>query len=287
MPTHSLLLQLIRWDKPVGTMLLLLPTLAALFVASGAIPSGRLLLIFAAGCFITRSLGCIVNDIFDRELDARVARTRERPLASGKLSLKAAILFAILLAACALWLLYLLPKSTWVAGAIGALLLTVYPLAKRYLAWPQLVLGFAFSWGVIMVWASIPSADTLAPIILLFFGTFAWIQAYDTIYALCDRQDDYDAGINSSALVLGDSAPHAIAGLHLLALGCWSALGYLLDADRTFWSFLVLAAATQVHQLYTIFRFTDEGSKLLASFTNNGYTGSFVLLAIASLYWPA
>ena len=283
--TFRLVLQLIRWHKPAGTLLLVLPSIAGLFVATDGIPDGRLLVIFALGAFATRSLGCIVNDILDRNLDAKVARTRTRPLASGELPLWAAVMAAILMATCALYLLFLLPATAILAGILGAFLLLVYPLAKRYVAWPQLVLGLAFSWGIVVGWAVQPSTETLQPALLLFAATYAWIQAYDTIYALCDRSDDYRVGINSSAIVLGRFAPLGIAGFHLLALALWGSIGAMLGSGYAFWVFLALAAATQTWQVWVVATHTEDKERLLTAFASNGWTGVFVLLAVAAHYW--
>lgn len=217
----KLIAQLIRLPNQTGTLLLMLPTLWALVLASRGRPNPTLLVIFAAGSFLMRSAGVIVNDIADRSLDSQVDRTKTRPLASGALSLGEA--FAVLLALLSIvgGLLLLLDRLALLLSPIALLLAALYPFSKRILPLPQAILGIAFGWGVVMAWAA--ARGRLEPQAWLLFGSaIAWAVAYDTIYALQDREDDQRVGIKSSAILFGQWTWLAVAvsfGLMVLCLG--------------------------------------------------------------------
>jgi len=193
-----LIAELIRLPNQTGTLLLMLPTLWALVLASHGRPDPLLLVIFIAGSFLMRSAGVILNDAADRRLDRQVDRTRTRPLASGRLSLATAFAVLLVLLGIAGSLLFLLDRLALLLSPVALLLAAGYPFAKRILPLPQAVLGVAFGWGVVMAWAA--ARGTLDPQAwLLFAGTIAWAVAYDTIYALQDLSDDRRIGIRSSS----------------------------------------------------------------------------------------
>ena len=204
-------------DRPVGTLLLLWPTLGALWAASGAIPTPTLIVIFTLGTFLMRSAGCVANDMADRNLDGHVSRTKDRPLASGALSIKEATgALAVLLLLSAATLLFL-NHFTKLLSLVGLLIAMTYPFFKRFTYLPQVPLGAAFSWGIIMAYSAVQqSVPTTAW--LLFIGSILWIVAYDTLYAMVDREDDLKVGIRSTAILFGNGDRLAIFALQCAAL---------------------------------------------------------------------
>jgi len=196
-------LKLARFDRPIGIWLLLWPTLWAVYIAGNGNPPLRILLVFGAGVVLMRAAGCVINDIADRKVDGQVARTKERPLATGRIQTREAAAFFILLLALAASLLLFLNKATfyWALGAVA--IASLYPFMKRYTYLPQVVLGAAFSWGIPMAFV----AQGKAPgpeCWLIFAGNLCWTVAYDTYYAMADREDDLKAGIKSTAILFGD-----------------------------------------------------------------------------------
>jgi 4-hydroxybenzoate polyprenyltransferase len=216
-----LVAQLIRLPNQTGTLLLMLPTLWALVLATRGRPDPTLLAVFAAGAFLMRSAGVILNDAADRQFDRQVDRTRTRPLASGDLSVPEALTVLLILLAAAGGLVLTLDRLAVLLSPVALMLAALYPFSKRILPLPQAVLGVAFGWGVVMAWAAARGA--LEPQAwLLFGGTIAWAVAYDTIYALQDREDDRRVGIKSSAILFGRWTWLAVAvsfGLMVLCLG--------------------------------------------------------------------
>ena len=209
--------QLIRGDRPVGTLLLLWPTLWALWLAAEGFPPPKLLLIFTAGVWLTRSAGCIINDYADRWLDPQVERTRTRPLARGALSGREALTAFVLMMLVAFGLVLLTNKLTIGLSLVGAVLAATYPYLKRYTYFPQVYLGIAFGWGIPMAFAAVQGRIPQSAW-LLFLANLLWTTAYDTWYAMVDREDDLKAGAKSLAIFLGD--------MDLLAIGLMQA-GFL------------------------------------------------------------
>ena len=195
---------LIRGDRPVGTLLLLWPTAWALFLAARGLPPLKLLAIFLAGVWLTRSAGCVINDYADRWLDPQVARTRDRPLASGAVSAREALWLFVGMMAVAFALVLLTNPLTVALSVVAVLLAASYPFLKRYTYLPQVYLGLAFGWGIPMAFAAVQ--DTVPPIAwLLFLGNLLWTTGYDTWYAMVDREDDLRAGAKSTAILFGDT----------------------------------------------------------------------------------
>jgi len=217
-----MLADLIRLPNQSGTLLLMLPSLWALLLASQGRPRLLLLAIFAAGAFLMRSAGVIVNDLADRSLDRQVERTSHRPLASGALGIPEALLAAAVLIALAAGLLLFLNRLTLLLSPVAILLIALYPFTKRFIHLPQLMLGIAFGWGVVMAWAAVRNALD-PPMWLVYGATICWALAYDTIYALQDREDDLRIGVKSAAIFFGSRVWVAVAAslagmLILLAL---------------------------------------------------------------------
>ncbi|MBO5393822.1 MAG: 4-hydroxybenzoate octaprenyltransferase, partial [Pseudomonas sp.] len=239
-------IQLTRMDKPIGIYLLLWPTLWALWVAAKGVPSLGNLLIFVLGVVLTRAAGCVINDFADRKVDGHVKRTEQRPMASGKISSKEALVFFALLMGVS-FLLVLCTNAPTIWLSFGALALAAtYPFMKRYTYYPQVVLGAAFSWGIPMAFTaetgSLPAAAWL-----LYIANLLWTVAYDTYYAMTDREDDLKIGVKSTAILFGDADRVIILSLQGLALGClllagshfelggWFHLGLLAAAGCFVW----------------------------------------------------
>jgi 4-hydroxybenzoate polyprenyltransferase len=209
--------QLIRGDRPVGTLLLLWPTLWALWLAAEGIPPVKLLLVFSAGVWLTRSAGCIINDYADQWLDAKVERTRHRPLARGALSGREALAAFTLMMLAAFGLVLLTNRLTILLSVVGVALAATYPYLKRHTYFPQVYLGIAFGWGIPMAFAAVQNTIPQSAW-LLFLANLLWTTAYDTWYAMVDKDDDLKAGAKSLAIFLGD--------MDLMALGLFFA-GFL------------------------------------------------------------
>lgn len=217
----ALYLQLIRWNRPAGWLLLLWPTLSALWVASNGFPGWHLLLVFTFGTFLMRSAGCCVNDVADRDFDRHVKRTAQRPVTSGALSSREALSLGAALAVAAFGLV-LTTNAAAIVWSFAALAITlIYPFAKRYLAMPQAVLGVAFSFGIPMAFAAIESqVPPLAWLLLL--GNLFWVIAYDTEYAMVDRDDDLKIGMKTSAITLGRFDVAGVMLSYLIFLAIWA-----------------------------------------------------------------
>ena len=229
-----LYLQLIRWDRPAGWLLLLWPTLSALWLAAGGFPGWHLLVVFTLGTFLMRSAGCCINDVADREFDRHVKRTAQRPVTSGALSSREALLLGAVLALLA-FTLVLSTNTVTILWSFVALAITLaYPYTKRFFSMPQAVLGVAFSFGVPMAFAAVLGANTASlaamresvPVQawLLLLGNLFWVLAYDTEYAMVDRDDDLRIGIRTSAITLGRFDVAAVLLSYALYLGIWTTL---------------------------------------------------------------
>ena len=213
-------MQLIRWDRPAGWLLLLWPTLSALWLASHGFPGWHLLVVFTLGTFLMRSAGCCLNDVADRDFDRHVKRTAERPVTSGKLGSGEALAVGAVLALCAFGLV-LTTNTTAIVWSFAALAIAIaYPFAKRYIAMPQAVLGVAFSFGIPMAYAAVQSrVPDVAWLLLL--GNLFWVIAYDTEYAMVDRDDDLKIGMKTSAITFGRFDVLAVLLSYVLYLFIW------------------------------------------------------------------
>ena len=222
----SLYLDLIRWNRPAGWLLLLWPTLSALWVASGGFPGWHLLVVFTLGTILMRSAGCCLNDVADRDFDKHVKRTAERPVTSGRMGVKEALLLGAVLALIA-FILVLTLRTETIAWSFAAMAVAVaYPYAKRFVAMPQAVLGVAFSFGIPMAFAAVTGeVPSIAWALLL--GNLFWVLAYDTEYAMVDRDDDLRIGMKTSAITLGQWDVAAVMFFYVAFVGVW---GVVLDA---------------------------------------------------------
>ena len=220
-PKLSLYLALIRWDRPAGWLLLLWPTLSALWVASGGFPGWHLLVVFTLGTFLMRSAGCCINDVADRDFDRHVKRTAQRPVTSGKLSIREALGLGAVLTLLAFGLVLTTNAST-IAWSFAALAITLaYPFAKRFVSMPQAVLGVAFSFGIPMAFAAVQGRVPLLAWLLL-LGNLFWVIAYDTEYAMVDRDDDLRIGMKTSAITLGRFDVAAVMLSYFVFLSVWA-----------------------------------------------------------------
>jgi 4-hydroxybenzoate polyprenyltransferase len=236
----SLYLDLIRWSRPQGWLLLLWPTLMALWMAAGGFPGWHLLTVFTLGTILMRSAGCAVNDIADRDFDLHVQRTAQRPITSGKVSVKEAVGVGVVLALLS-FALVLSTNTLTIMWSVGALAVSViYPFTKRFFAMPQAVLGVAFSFGIPMAFTAIVG-EVPAVVWWLVAGKLAWVLAYDTEYAMVDRNDDLKIGIRTSAITLGRFDVAGVMAFYALCLACWHVAGQLMG--RGLWYELSLAVA--------------------------------------------
>ena len=223
----SLYLDLIRWNRPAGWLLLLWPTLSALWVASGGFPGWHLLVVFTLGTILMRSAGCCLNDVADRDFDKHVKRTAERPVTSGRIGVKEALILGAVLAMLAFGLVLTLRPETMAWSFAAMAVAVAYPYAKRFVAMPQAVLGVAFSFGIPMAFAAVTGeVPSIAWALLL--GNLFWVLAYDTEYAMVDRDDDLRIGMKTSAITLGQWDVAAVMFFYAAFVGVW---GVVLNAS--------------------------------------------------------
>jgi 4-hydroxybenzoate polyprenyltransferase len=273
--------RLMRLDRPIGIWLLLWPVLWALWISADGHPDERLFVIFVLGTFVMRSAGCVMNDFADREFDPHVRRTADRPLAKQSVSPAEALgLFAVL-ALVALALIIPLNRPTQVLALIGGVLAVTYPFLKRFFSLPQAYLGAAFGWSVPMAFAA-QTGSVPAVAWVLFLSVVLWTTAYDTIYAMVDREDDLVIGIRSSAILFGRADRVIIAALQAGALGGLALVGWMTSLGRWYWAGLLVAAALALHQQRLI-RNRDPAACFRA-FLNNNLFGFVVFAGLALDY---
>ena len=269
------LFKLMRADKPIGTVLLLWPTLTAYFILTNGNPDFVLVVLFIIGTFLMRSAGCVINDYFDKDFDGKVDRTKDRPIVTGEVSPKEAlVLFAVLVLSSTSLLLWMNPFTFYIA-VIGFALATIYPLSKRFFSVPQVFLGLAFSWGIMMVSAAeLNEINTTS--LLLFGSCFFWIIAYDTAYALCDKDDDLNLGINSSAIALGENVVIFFFLFHTISLSILLYVGFSLSFHPSFYFFALMAFILAIYQCFLIKE--QESKQCLKAFKNNNWLGLTIFL---------
>lgn len=236
------LLRVMRFDKPIGTYLLLAPALWGLIIASSGLPSPFLLITFVVGAIVMRSAGCTTNDLTDRNLDGFVERTQDRPLVTGEISVFEAISLLILLLAIALWLVVQINWLTVQLSVVGVILTIIYPFMKRITHLPQVVLGAAFSWSIPMAFAA---TQNQLPIGLwwLFAANLLWVVVYDTQYAMVDREDDLEVGIKSTAILFGEADTRIILLLQLLCLICFLETGVSFELGPVYYISIAIVAS--------------------------------------------
>jgi len=274
---------LMRMDRPIGTLLLLWPTYWGLWLAARGTPSLGLFLIFTAGTWLMRSAGCVINDYFDRDFDRQVARTCQRPLATGLITSRAALrLFVILCLLAAVLLPFLNWLTIWLAG--GAVLITVtYPLFKRFTHLPQAYLGIAFSFGIPMAFAAtLGRVPALAWWLML--ANACWVVAYDTAYAMADRPDDLKAGIKSTAILFGRYDRHAIAGLQAVMLVIFIGMGV---TQAMHWPYWIALAGAAVLAAYEQMLLSGDRDQAFRAFLHNNWIGLLLFWGIVAGLAPS
>ena len=270
-------LRLARLDRPIGIWLLLFPCWWSLGLASPGLPDPGLLILFGIGAVLMRAAGCTLNDIADRDFDARVARTATRPIASGAISVPRAVVFMGGLCLAALAVLLQLNGFAILLGASSLLLVALYPFAKRVTDWPQAVLGLTFNWGALLGWAAVHGSLDW-PAVALYAGGVLWTLGYDTVYAHQDKADDAIVGVRSTALRLGAATRPWLAGFYGGALVSFLAAGALVDLG---WPFYLGAALVGAHFVRQIIRLDlDDPRQCLATFRSNQCVGWLLFAAI-------
>ncbi|MDT0604140.1 4-hydroxybenzoate octaprenyltransferase [Thalassotalea castellviae] len=269
--------QITRMDKPIGTYLLLWPTFWALWIAADGFPNLHLILVFSLGVFIMRSAGCVINDFADRKVDGKVKRTAHRPLVSGAMTSEQALsLFAFLIGG-AIALVLTLSLYTIYLSMIALLLAASYPFMKRYTQLPQVVLGAAFSWGMIMAFAELQGE---IPVVawLLFFANVLWTVAYDTMYAMVDRDDDLKIGVKSTAILFGKHDKRIVGFLQLMTLALLFTVGDILAFGWPFQLTLVLSAGLFCYQQMLIVN--RDRDNCFKAFLNNHWVGLIIFVGV-------
>lgn len=277
--------RLIRIERPIGSYLVLWPTLWALWIASGGVPDIKLLIIFVLGVFIMRSAGCAINDIADRDIDGHVERTRDRPLAAGNITLREALaVFGLLILLAFVLVLQLNLLTILFSG--GAVALTAsYPFMKRYHHLPQAYLGIAFSSAILMAFTAVTNQFPPLEAWLLFTANLLWTTGYDTMYGMCDREDDLKIGVKSTAILFGDYDRLWVGVLQLSTLVLLSIVGKLSELGIWFWLSLFIISGFFMYQQYLI---RDRDRLLsLKAFQNNNWVGMIIFIGIFLHYATA
>ncbi len=273
--------QLMRLDKPIGTWLLLWPTLWALWLAGEGHPNGGIFIVFILGVFIMRSAGCVLNDFADRKIDPYVERTRSRPIASGAVAPMEALTLFVALALIAIGLAAMLNRQAQLLAIIAAGLVVIYPFVKRFLSIPQLVLGMAFGWAVPMAFAA--QTGQTRQLAWLVFGTaLVWAVIYDTFYAMADREEDLRIGVKSTAILFGDADLFVIGGLQILMLLALVLIGNMAVLGGWYYTSVFVAGLLMAyHQWLARDR---QSADCFAAFLHNHYIGMIVFIGIVLHY---
>jgi 4-hydroxybenzoate polyprenyltransferase len=268
---------LIRLDKPIGTLLLLWPTLWALWLASSGMPDLSILFIFVMGTFLMRSAGCAMNDYADRDFDRYVQRTKDRPVTSGKISGKEAVAVALALALIAFLLIQPLNIFTKQLSVLALLVAFIYPFTKRFFAIPQAILGIAFGFGIPMAYAAVLNFIPLEAWVL-FVGNIFWAIAYDTAYAMVDREDDLRLGLRTSAITFGKYDVVAIGLCYGILLMTQLWVAYLADLSNYFLVGWIMALACAIYHMQLVS--TRKREECFLAFRHNNWLGGFLFLGI-------
>lgn len=276
--------RLMRIDKPIGSLLLLWPTLWALWLAGRGAPSVGVLAVFILGVFLMRAAGCVINDFADRKIDGHVKRTASRPLPSGSISEKEAKILFVLLVAAAFGLVLTLNTMTILLSVAGLALAWVYPFMKRVTHLPQLILGAAFGWSIPMGYAAVSESLPL-PCWLLFGVNIIWTVAYDTQYAMVDRDDDIRIGVKSTAILFGRHDKLIIGLLQALTLALLVWLGWQLRLNGVYYAALVVAGGLFAYQQLLIAE--RDRQACFKAFLNNNLVGMVIYLGIAMSLFSA
>lgn len=274
--------QLMRMDKPIGTLLLLWPTLWALIISAEGLPSLKVLFVFVLGVIFMRAAGCVINDFADRKVDGHVKRTKQRPLPSGRVSSKEAIGLFLVLAVSSFLLVLSMNALTIQLSFGGIFLAFIYPFMKRYTHLPQLFLGLAFSWSIPMAWAAQANEVTMMTWFIFAINAL-WTIAYDTQYAMVDRDDDLKIGIKSTAILFGRFDKMIIGALQLLTLAMLMAVGTWYQLGASYYWSLLAAGSLFVFQQHLIRH--RERDLCFRAFLNNNYVGMIVTIGLFIAFW--
>jgi len=274
--------RLMRTDKPIGALLLLWPTLWALWVATPGLPPLWILAVFVAGVWLMRAAGCVVNDYADRKFDGHVKRTANRPLPSGDVTEKEARTLFVVLVLLSFLLVLTLNTMTILLSVAALALAWVYPFMKRYTHLPQVVLGAAFGWSIPMAFAAVSESVPLS-CWLMFLANILWAVAYDTQYAMVDRDDDLKIGIKSTAILFGRQDKLIIGILQVAVLGLMVAIGYLNQLNGAFYAAVAAAGVLFIYQQKLIAN--RERDACFKAFLNNNYVGLVLFVGLAISYW--
>lgn len=273
--------QLMRMDKPIGSLLLLWPTIWALLLASEGKPRLDVVVVFVFGVLFMRSAGCVINDFADRKIDGHVQRTEQRPLPAGKVKPFEAIVLFLILALSSFFLVLTMNSLTVKLSFFGIVLAFIYPFMKRFTHLPQLFLGLAFSWAIPMAWAA-QANELTSPVWLLFVINVLWTMAYDTQYAMVDRDDDLRIGVKSTAILFGRFDKAIIGLLQLLTLVLFMVLGNWLNLSTVFYWGILVSAGLFVYQQNLIKK--RERNLCFKAFLNNNNVGLIMAVAIFLSY---
>jgi 4-hydroxybenzoate polyprenyltransferase len=272
---------LARFDRPIGTLILLWPALWALWLASDGKPDILVLTVITLGVIVMRAAGCVINDYADRDFDPHVERTKTRPIAAGKIKPKSALIFFVVLCAIAFGLVLLLNTLTIKLSFIGAFLAASYPFMKRYTHLPQAYLGIAFGWAVPMAFAA--QMNTIPPVAwVLYLAVTLWALVYDTMYAMVDKDDDLKIGVKSTAILFGNYERHIMAVLQCVILLLLFIVGELQNLGTFYYLSLLIAAGFSVYQQKLIFH--REKTACFRAFLNNNWFGLVVFLGLLLHY---
>lgn len=273
--------RLTRLDRPIGTLLLLWPCLMALMLAAGGMPDLKVLIIFVVGVVIMRACGCIINDYADRDLDSHVERTKSRPLASGEISTKEALLLFVVLGLSAFGLVLLLNGLVVKLSVVGIILTIIYPFTKRVTNMPQMFLGIVWSWSIPMAYAA-QTGEVPIEAWWLFAANWFWTVAYDTMYAMVDRDDDLKVGIKSTAILFGKYDRQIIGLFQLAALMCFIAAGWSADRGLIYGLGLLTFVGFSTYQQMLIFG--RERAPCFKAFLNNNWAGLALFVGLGADY---
>ena len=269
--------RLARFDKPIGILLLLWPTMSALWLASNGFPDANILVVFIIGVVVMRSAGCVINDLADADIDKHVERTRRRPLTTGELSTKEALVFLLFLLSIALCLAISLGTKV-VAWSLGGLVLTIiYPFCKRFIKSPQVILGLTFSWSIPMAYVACGTEFNFS-MFFLWVGVLIWIVVYDTFYALVDIDDDLKTGVFSTAILFGDKVSFVTSLSQIIVLVVWAYLGTISEMSLIYFLMLIVVLLLFYRQQLLIS--AREKKDCFRAFNESWYVGFFHFLGI-------
>lgn len=275
--------ELTRLNRPIGIYLLLWPTLWALWFAANGVPNTKILIIFALGVFLMRSAGCAINDYADRDIDRHVARTKNRPITSGRISANEALAVFFVLVLIALLLVLQLNFSTILLSIVAALLAGSYPFMKRFHYFPQVHLGAAFAWAIPMAYTALTISPPPLEAWLLFIAALLWTTAYDTQYGMVDREDDLKINVKSTAILFGKYDNFINASLQVIALILITTVGIINNMGILFYISILIASGFIIYQQFLTQNRKPE--KCLQAFLNNNWFGMIVFIGIAADYW--